>query len=294
MTRRAGLLLLAASLLALVFVPEIALVSAFAVGAAFVVDAFMIRRAPSVRRDMSTVLSRGVASPVRVESRRSPGVRVRLRQPQVPDIAIEPPEGTDVLDASVIARRRGRHQLPPVATRTDGPLRLASWYRGRSDATELLVYPDLPAARRLALAVRQGRFRDPGRLTRGPLGLGTDFESIRDYSPDDDARQINWRATQRMGRPMSNQYRVEQDREVVCVIDAGRLMTAPIGTLTRLDAALDAVAAVAFVADEVGDRCGAVAFDSAVRRRISPRRSGGDAVIRAIIRPRAHQARRRL
>lgn len=280
-TRRAGLLLLAASLLALVLVPEIALVSALAVGAAFVVDAFMIRRAPSVRRDMSTVLSRGVASPLHVESRRSPGVRVRLRQPQVPDIAIEPPEGTDVLDASVIARRRGRHHLPPVATRTDGPLRLASWYRGRSDATELLVYPDLPAARRLALAVRQGRFRDPGRLTRGPLGLGTDFESIRDYSPDDDARQINWRATQRMGRPMSNQYRVEQDREIVCVIDAGRLMTAPIGTLTRLDAALDAVAAVALVADEVGDRCGAVAFDSEVRRRLSPRRSGGDAVIRA-------------
>ena len=25
-------------------------------------------------------------------------------------------------------------------------------------------------------------------MTRGPLGLGTDFESIRDYSPDDDVR----------------------------------------------------------------------------------------------------------
>ena len=61
----------------------------------------------------------------------------------------------------------------------------------------MLVYPDLPAARRLALAVRQGRFREQGRLTRGPLGLGTDFESIRDYAPDDDVRQINWRATDR-------------------------------------------------------------------------------------------------
>src|SRR5258705_146775 len=53
---------------------------------------------------------------------------------------------------------------------------------------EGLGAPDLPAAGGVVLASRQGRFRDPGRLTRGPLGLGTDFESIRDYVPDDDFR----------------------------------------------------------------------------------------------------------
>ena len=42
---------------------------------------------------------------------------------------------------------------------------------------------------------------------------------------------------------MSNQYRVEQDRDVVCLLDAGRLMAAPLGDRTRLDAALDAAAA---------------------------------------------------
>src|SRR5207247_1018252 len=69
---------------------------------------------------------------------------------------------------------------------------------------ELLVYPDLPAASRIAEAVRRGRFRDEGRRTRGKLGLGTEFESIRDYQPDDDIRQVNWQATARVGRPMSN------------------------------------------------------------------------------------------
>jgi uncharacterized protein (DUF58 family) len=59
-------------------------------------------------------------------------------------------------------------------------------------------------------------------------------------------------------------------------------MAAPLGRLTRLDAALDAVAAVALVADEVGDRCGAVAFDDAVRRNLAPRRRGGDAVVHAL------------
>jgi uncharacterized protein (DUF58 family) len=163
-----------------------------------------------------------------------------------------------------------------------GPLGLAAWYRRGGKPDEVLVYPDLPAAWRLVLAVRQGRFRDPGRLTRGPLGLGTDFESIRDYLPDDDIRQVNWRATARMGRPMSNQYRVEQDRDVVCMLDVGRLMAAPLGDRTRLDATVDAATAVALVADEVGDRAGVIAFDDRVRRRLPPARGGGDAVVRAI------------
>jgi len=208
---------------------------------------------------------------------------MRIRQPVPWDLALTPSESDDRLDASLVPRRRGRHTLPAMAVRRDGPLGLGRWYHRAGEAAEVLVYPDLPAARRLALAVRQGRFRDPGRMTRGPLGLGTDFESIRDYNSDDDIRQVNWRATARLGRPMSNQYRIEQDRDIVCVVDCGRLMGAPLaGSLTRLDAAIDATAAVALVADEVGDRCGAVAFDAAVRRSVSPRRSGGDAVVRAL------------
>ena len=130
--------------------------------------------------------------------------------------------------------------------------------------------------------MRTGRFRDEGRRSRGPLGLGTDFESIRDYSPDDDVRQLNWRATERLGRPMSNTYRVERDRDVVCVVDCGRLMASPLGELTRLDAAVDAAVSVATVADAVGDRAGVLAFDQEIRRSLSPRRAGGAAVVQAL------------
>ncbi|MDQ4024460.1 MAG: DUF58 domain-containing protein [Actinomycetota bacterium] len=157
---------------------------------------------------------------------------------------------------------------------------------------EVLVYPDVVAARRLAAAVSEGRFRHPGRLRYGPLGLGTEFESIRDYVPDDDVRQVNWLATARFGRPMSNQHRIEQDRDVICLIDTGRLMMAPLGDHTRLDAAVDVVAAIAMVADGLGDRCGTIAFDTAVRRRLTPRRKGGNDVLRAIfdLEPIAHDS----
>jgi uncharacterized protein (DUF58 family) len=59
-------------------------------------------------------------------------------------------------------------------------------------------------------------------------------------------------------------------------------MAAPMEDHTRLDVALDAVTAVAAVANVLGDRCGALAFDSKVRRHVSPRRSGGDDVVRAL------------
>ncbi len=39
---------------------------------------------------------------------------------------------------------------------------------------------------------------------------------------------------------------------------------------TRLDAAVDACVAVAAVADVLGDRCGALAFDDAIRARVRP------------------------
>jgi uncharacterized protein (DUF58 family) len=59
-------------------------------------------------------------------------------------------------------------------------------------------------------------------------------------------------------------------------------MAAPLGDRTRLDAAVDAAAAVAFVADEVGDRCGALAFDAEVLRSVPPRRKGGRPVVGAV------------
>ena len=258
---------------------------------ALVADALAVRRAPEVRREVPRHLARGVPARLRVHAK-LPGLgRLRMRQPAPAALALEPREADGELDATLVPRRRGRHTLGPVALRSEGPLGLGRWRHAAAGEQEVTVYPDVPAARRLALAVQQGRFRAAGRLTRGPLGLGTEFESIRDYEPDDDIRQVNWRATERLQRPMSNQFRVEQDREVMLLLDAGRLMASPLGDRTRLDAAVDAAVAVALVADVLGDRAGVLAFDREVRRRLAPRRAGGHGVIRTLLdlEPRAEE-----
>ena len=283
-TPRAAAALAAIALLAIVLGPVVAALSACALAGAVLADALAARRAPGATRRAPAIVARGVPAGLAVElPERAAERRVRVRQATAPAIEVAPQEADGGLQAQLVARRRGRWTLPPAAVRVAGPLGLATWDHGAGREEELLVYPDLPAARRLALAVRQGVFRETGRRSRGPLGLGTEFESIRDYLPDDDIRQVNWPATSRLGRPMSNQYRIEQDRDVICVLDCGRLMAAPLsGGATRLDAAIDAATAVGLVADELGDRCGTVAFDAAVHRRLAPRRRGGDALVRAV------------
>ncbi|MDX6703258.1 MAG: hypothetical protein QOF26_3484 [Baekduia sp.] len=284
-TPRTALVLIAIALAALVVPGAVAAAALAIVAGLTVADALAARRAPTATRTVAAVLARGAGVPLTV-ALRDDGERrrgsVRVRQPLVPDLALDHQEGDGALEATLTPRRRGRHLLPAVAVRARGPLGLGAWQHRAGDALELTVFPDLPSARRLALAVREGRFRDPGVRTRGPVGLGTEFERVRDYLPDDDIRQVNWRATARIGRPMSNQHRVEQDQEIVLVLDTGRLMAAPLADGTRLDEALDAATALALVADELGDRCGALAFDDAVRRRIRPGRGTGADVIRAV------------
>lgn len=279
--------------------------------AAAVVDGLSVREPPRIERRVHEVLSRGVPAPLAVDAHARDVRRVLLRQPATPALRVRVDDDAELdartraevdgdngppgarrprsaaiahsgLRGEILPLQRGRQCLPGAAGASVGPLGLTRRHHPQGAPVELLVYPDLLGARRLALRVRRGRAAPGGLLRRGPLGLGTEFESIRDYSPDDDIRQVNWRASARLGRPMSNQYRVEQDHDVLCLLDAGRLMGAPVGQGTLLDVALDAATAVALVADELGDRAGAIAFDAGVRRDVQPRRLGGRNVVQAL------------
>jgi uncharacterized protein (DUF58 family) len=281
-TPRAALALGAIALSALLVPLGIVLLAALALAAATVVDALSVRAAPEVRLTLPSVLARGVPAAARVAVDAGPAGRVTVRQPAPPKIAIQPASGPGSFDASIVASGRGRHVLRAAGVRREGRLGLGAWYHRAGGEHEVHVYPDLVTARRIALAAREGRLADPSRRARGPLGIGTDFESVRDWLPDDDVRHVNWRATQRAGRPMTNQYRLEQAREVVFLLDAGRLMASPVGDRTRLDAALDALTAVSLTADELGDHVGAIAFDGLVQAHLRPRRAGGTAVVKAL------------
>lgn len=236
---------------------------------------------PEVTREIPKLVARSRPSQVSITAHSRGHRIVAIRQPTPNDVSLEPGEGIAQIEATLRAFRRGHRVLRDAHIRTEGPLGLMTRDHSCGGTAELLVYPDVPGARRLARSARARGLVQQGR-SRGSLGLGTQFESIREYLPDDDVRQVNWFATARVGRPMSNQYRTEEDRDIIALVDAGRLMGAPLAGRTRLDTALDALTAVATVADEVGDRCGAVAFDENLLHSITPRRKGGSTVVRSL------------
>ena len=119
---------------------------------------------------------------------------------------------------------------------------------------------------------------------------------IRDYQPDDDIRQVNWRATARLGRPMSNQYRLEQDRDLLLLIDAGRLSTAPLGSDGMTSSTPSSTPPRRWPSSPTSSATAAAPSPSTTRSAPRSRRAaqGGQASRARALRPRAAPARQRL
>lgn len=256
--------------------PVLGLAAAACVAAAGAVDAVLAEsRAPEARRTVPNVVVRGIEHALRVEA---VGPGVELTQPGTAELAV----GGSLPGALTLrALRRGRHVLPPLQARVAGPLGLASWSGAVSDPAEIEVHPDVRATRRFARTSASTRFDDEGGRVRGPLGLGTAFESLRDYATGDDVRLVNWKATARAGRPIVNQFRMEQSRDVVLLVDVGRVHHGPAAAEVH-DAVVTAAAALAQTVDAIGDRCGALAFADHPITQLVPRSGGGRAAAKAI------------
>jgi uncharacterized protein (DUF58 family) len=112
-------------------------------------------------------------------------------------------------------------------------------------------------------------------------GEGRTFESLRDYVQGDEFRHIDWKATARRQKPMVREYELERHQNVFLMVDAGRMMTAQIGEITKLDCAVNAALLVAYAAVGQGDKVGLLVFADEVQAYLPPR--GGTRQIRQIL-----------
>lgn len=198
-----------------------------------------------------------------------PSLRVQQRQF---DVVVSPSASTTVRSVFQPSRR-GLLAWDKLGVRVYGPLLLAGRQRRMSYPVEIRVYPDFRSRRSAELRIKRSRVLDVGlRVTRAK-GTGTEFDSLRDYTPDDQFRRIDWAATRRAGKPIVRDYRTEQNQTVVCMVDLGRSMAAHVDGTPQIEHAMDAVLALATVAGAAGDHVGLVAFDSRVRRLIIPSRT---------------------
>jgi uncharacterized protein (DUF58 family) len=133
------------------------------------------------------------------------------------------------------------------------------------------VYPNLVDVRKYDLLLRRNRLWELGLRATRLLGRGSEFERLRDYSPDDDYRRINWQATARRGKPISVEFETERSQTVIALLDTGRMMRSPVGEVAKMDYAINAVLLLAYVAAQKGDRVGLLAFADEPHTWVAPR-----------------------
>ncbi len=166
---------------------------------------------------------------------------------------------------------RGDYSFPGLTARVLGPLGLAQRQWRAPLITAVRVYPNYRLAARMELLGRRSHLVRTGLHTLRRRGEGRTFESLRDYVQGDDTRHLDWKATARRGKPMVREYEVERHQNVFLMLDAGRMMTARVGTLTKLDYAVNAALLVAHAAVGQGDKVGLMVFADEVLAYLTPR-----------------------
>lgn len=112
-------------------------------------------------------------------------------------------------------------------------------------------------------------------------GRGMEFEEVREYTPGDDVRSIDWNVTARTGAPYVKTYVEERELTVVLMVDLSG--STDFGSRERLKSELAAelCALLAFSAIKNNDRVGLLIFTDRVEKFIPPKK-GKNHVLRVI------------
>jgi uncharacterized protein (DUF58 family) len=177
--------------------------------------------------------------------------------------------------------RRGAGSGGTLAIRTLGRFGLAWRQESVTLPWSATVYPTVPDTALRALPLQVARRREAGlRAIRRP-GEGRLFEGLREWVPGDETRVIDWKATARRGKPIARQYEDERRQQVLLVIDAGRMLTAEVNGVPRLEAVIVAALQLARAAVEHDDNIGLMVFADVVQRYVAPAR--GRRGLRAVL-----------
>jgi uncharacterized protein (DUF58 family) len=178
----------------------------------------------------------------------------------------------------VTALRRGDVRFAPADVRVRSRLGLSELLERLGGEDLRRVYPDFAQIARYAWLAGDHRLQEIGIKTYQQRGEGTDFKQLTDYRYGDPVRHIDWKATQRLGKPIIREFQDERDQCIMVLIDCGRRMRADergqaAGT-SHFDQVLNAVMLLSYVALKQGDAVGALSFGTTAggQRWFAPRK----------------------
>ncbi len=166
---------------------------------------------------------------------------------------------------------------------------LGLWRKRRGTAAA--APPPAPAAlaRETVEKVRRIRLRTRAILESGVVGAyhavfkgrGMEFAEVREYTPGDDVRTIDWNVTARLGAPHVKKFVEERDLTLLLLVDVSGSQAFGSRFLLKRDYAAELAAVLAFSAVANHDRVGAVLFSDRVEAFVPPAR-GHDHALRIV------------
>jgi uncharacterized protein (DUF58 family) len=112
-------------------------------------------------------------------------------------------------------------------------------------------------------------------------GRGMQFDEVREYTPGDDVRTIDWNVTARTGRPYIKRFVEEREMTVMFAVDLSA--SGEFGTVdkTKNELAAEFCAVLAFAAAKNNDKVGLLIFTDQIELYIPPKK-GSRHVLRLI------------
>src|SRR5713101_6240825 len=128
-----------------------------------------------------------------------------------------PPHGSVELSLEFDNPGRGHYQIGPLIVRVRDAFELYLSER-RLEAETLVVMPRLERIRGTDL---RPRHLGPwvGTIPSRASGVGTEFYSLRGYSPGDDLKRVNWKASAHANRLIVNEMEAERVTDVMILLD---------------------------------------------------------------------------
>jgi uncharacterized protein (DUF58 family) len=186
--------------------------------------------------------------------------------------------------------KRGDYAFGDIHIRWQSPLNFYIRQAKIPAAIGVKVYPNLHEIRKYDLLVRRDQLAEMGLKNVRLRGEGSQFESLRDYTPDDPYRRINWKATARRAKPISMDFEPERSQRVMIALDIGRMMRSPIRVddpdgvawnMSKVDFVINSVLLFSYVATLKGDQVGLLVFADRVQQYLAPQ--GGRAHFQKIL-----------
>jgi uncharacterized protein (DUF58 family) len=103
-------------------------------------------------------------------------------------------------------------------------------------------------------------------------GRGMDFDEVREYSPGDEVRTIDWNVTARAGRTFVKKFTEERELTIFLVIDISASGNFGSGAMAKRDLAAEVASVLAFSAIRNSEKVGLILYTDRVERYLPPKK----------------------